>query len=322
MKKLRLEMINSMSGFTIVELLVAVSIMGLVAVGVMNLNYFLQKETRSSFLRAEINFFDQKVSQLLAIAPNCEATIGAGTTIPLKGSNKAALNSIRTSDNSIVFQVSPDLEDDERLDKMTTTTNEGAVSKVWIAAILIGDFQETDYVEADTTKEQAQGSNYATFDGANRYGWAVIDVIYAVKQMAGSNEITRRVKAEYPVPVIVTPGRGLVRCVDSSMRSSAAALETLCVDLGGSVTFREEGEPECHGTGENSGFIGVRTLCADFGGTVVDRNKYRDESPDFDVDTKINTRHYSCKRSAPAIDCQSTEGFFVTSKMEFKCLPE
>lgn len=319
--------LDSKSGFTIVELLVAVAIMGLVAMGVMNLNHFFQKETRSAYLRAEIGYFDRVISQVLAVGKNCEATINTtNPTIPSLGGGKAALLGIRSyndpgipdaQEKPVAFNVDLLYTDAGKLNKQLNEENIGTVSAVWIRAITIHSFRETDYEEVTTTKPGVINSNYNTVTGANRFGWALIEVTFAVRQRNGANAdnsprfFNRMVRAQYPVALVIRADNRLVKCVDASIRSAASALETLCVDLGGSVTFRD-GEPECYGTLDTSIQAGRRTLCADFGGSTASREAKTGLNP------SINERNYDCMQAPVMHQCDETR-LYMTESMEFKC---
>lgn len=257
------DLVQSEQGFTIAELLVATGIMGIVALGVMNLNHFLTRETRSTYLRSEINFFDQKISQILATKDNCEATIKTtDPVIPVKGATPAfvALSSIRTSDGSISYLADAAMPAAKRLDKQVRVGDAGAVSGVWIKSIDIGQFTEIDYAEYTTAKTNQISNDFADFNTYDRTGWALIRVLYYVKIRTGSKDTFRSFKGEYPV-VVTKMSNGKIRnCVDSYMRTAQSAIETLCIDLGGSVTFIN-GEPECYG-GINSGVReNIRDIC-------------------------------------------------------------
>lgn len=313
---------KSDGGFTIVELLVAVSIMGLVAMGIMNLTHFFQKETRSAYLKSEIAYFDRIVSQVLSARVNCEETIRTtDPTIPLVGGGKGQLTSIRsfnddeindTVEKPIVFNRDPNFTVAGKLNKQVNEENQGAVSDVWIQAITVHSFRETDYAEKTTTKPQITNSTYGTVTGADRYGWAIIEVTFAVRQNNGKdNKFVRRVRAQYPVALVIDSTNKLVRCVDASIRSATSALETLCVDLGGSVTFRG-GEPECYGTLDTTIQMGRRTLCADFGGLTRDREDTKGNT------AAVNERNFDCVQAPTMYQCDGTR-LFMTESMEFRC---
>ena len=312
MKKL----IKNNYGFTIVELLVAVGVMGLVAMALMNLSYFFQKGSRGVALRAEISYFDQKISNLLANSDNCEQSIGINTVVPASG--KTDLTQIRTKNiagvDQVVFTKDTTFAAGTKLDNQIAV-NRGGDYPVWMENVFVSDFHETDYAETTTGSGTAQNVNYALFGTQNKYGWAKVVVIFVVRQVNGKNPdnspryIYRRAKAEYPVAVILNQSNQLVKCVDSSLRTAASALDTLCVDLGGSVTF-VNGEPQCAGSIDVGLQKGRRFLCANFGGKITSKTSATD----------IEYRNYDCikEEQMQHLDCVESK-LIITNNMEYRC---
>ncbi len=312
MKKL----IHNNQGFTIVELLVAVGIMGLVAMAMINLSYFFEKSSRGVALRAEISYFDQKISNLLANADNCEQTIGINTVVPATG--KTDLTMIRTKNitgvDQVIFEKDAGFTNTKKLDNQISI-NRGGDYPVWIESIFVTGFNETDYAETTTNTTTKQDINYGLFGAQNKYGWAKVVVIFVVRQnngktSGGANRYTyRRAKAEYPVAVILNASNQLQKCVDASTRTATSALDSLCVDLGGSVTF-VGGEPQCAGSIDVGLQKGRRFMCANFGGTITAKG----------TTGQIEYRNYDCikEEQMQHLDCVESK-LIITNNMEFRC---
>lgn len=303
-------------GFTIVELLVAVGIMGLVAMAMINLSYFFEKSSRGVALRAEISYFDQKISHLLANADNCEATIGLNTVVPTSG--KTDLTQVTTKNvvgvDQVTFLKDTTFNNATKLDNQIAI-NRGGDYPVWIESVFITGFNETDYAETSTTAGTKQDIKYSLFGTQNKYGWAKVVVIFVVRQVNGKTSggdnryIYRRAKAEYPVAVILDSTNRLKKCVDASTRTATSALDSLCVDLGGSVTFIN-GEPQCAGSIDVGLQKGRRFMCANFGGKIASKA----------VSGEIEYRNYDCVREEQMqhLDCVESK-LIITNNMEFRC---
>ncbi len=308
--------VENANGFTIVELLVAVGVMGIVAMAMINLSYFFSKSSRGVALRAEISYFDQKISNLLSNSDNCEQTIGLNTIVPASG--KTDLTQIRTKNvpgvDQVIFQVDTTFQEATKLDNQIAI-NRGGDYPVWIESVFVTGFNETDYSETDTTAGTKQNINYGLFGTQNKYGWAKVVVIFVVRQVNGKTSggvdryIYRRTKAEYPIAVILNGSNQLQKCVDASTRTATSALDSLCVDLGGSVTF-VNGNPECAGSIDVGLQKGRRFMCANFGGIVTSKT----------AAGQIQYKNYDCvkEQQMQHLDCVESK-LIITNNMEFRC---